>query len=425
MIFKTMKQTMKQRVAELSATLKPIAEPVSDNQFWEIQGVAEECTSYMFSYALYYDYRQDYDDTGYSCVIDKVEEFQVLRFFSFNAFMSDDYIRDYYTRTEEHEDEDDWIDEEEPEFPDLDITDITECKQIWIDRFGNTETIVFDQFDAENIFVSIKEKQDWFSNPQVSLAIIKAIKSEYEDYCHSEEELVLPTLKANYLHLIDKWQPNFATSAIEHGFTEDCFEYLNTLKVAIKHNYTLPTEYEDMKMYFDYLSSLVKMGRCLTEPRFVCPNNIREAYNAISEEYRNNLAEKKRLEALRNENDFAENHSYLFNIHFDNGHFQFDSLDSVEAYRMEGETMHHCIYQCAYYNKHDVLSMHVSDLEGNRVATCSVNVVKGTIVELQTICNDAQWRQGNEYKEIWNTLMARMHTFPRRQKEEVKQLKTA
>lgn len=73
-----------------------------------------------------------------------------------------------------------------------------------------------------------------------------------------------------------------------------------------------------------------------------------DVQNAVKQVKESKPKAEKKPKAQKKEKEFAEKHSYLFNIHFDNGHFKFDSLDSVEAYRQEGKMMHHCIYRCKY-----------------------------------------------------------------------------
>ncbi len=103
-------------------------------------------------------------------------------------------------------------------------------------------------------------------------------------------------------------------------------------------------------------------------------------------------------------------------------HLSYKSLDSVEEYRREGKIMHHCIYKCGFYEEHDMLALHITDHEGNRVATCTIDLLTRTIDQIQPIGNATgfkneygrEWKDEPEYKEIWNTIMARMHTLPKR-----------
>ena len=422
------------RVAELSATLKPI-QSHSDNQFWEMYGIAEEFVTDKYDYAFYYGYHTDFDGTFSSCVIDSAEEYQVLRFFNIHVFMDDAPIYNFYLNQKEHENEADWQDDEDYGMYDLQVKKVTETKQVWIDRHGKAQTIFLAEDQCnESPFVSIRAKQEWFNTPKVSWAILQSISDEHSDYCHTDEERILPTLRANYLHIIDKWQPDFASSAIKHGFAEKCIQFMNTLKVAIKHGYTLPTDRDTLSMYFDYLNLMQRLHLCMTEPRYICPIDLTREHDRLNELLTRQQETLARKRAEEREANFAEHHSYLFGIEFDNGHFHFQSLDSVEAYRVEGKIMHHCIYNANRYNNHDELALHISDMEGNRVATCSINVKTQKIVEIQPIGNDTgfyntygtDWKETNDYKEIWNVLCARMHTFTRKQvKPQDKQLKIA
>lgn len=416
-----MRQANTKRIAALSTALKPITAPLTDNQYWELSGMAEECISYRYDYLFSIGERNSFEGYFDSCIIEKCKEYFVIRFVRFNGYMGDERLHEYYTlcKDKDFDFDNDFEFEEEDSF---DITDIREYKQIWIDKYGNSHIVTLNRLEdnaSYDIFISLNSKDA--ISPAIAKKMLDILPDEYSQYCYTsydEEDLCLPVLKKHYIHLLDKWQKNFTEAVIEHGFVNECYKHCRSIKVAVKHNYILPTDYETLKCYFAYLDSLEKGGFCLTEPRYICPQDIRKAYENIDLEIKRQQEEKKKREAELKEKEFAKHHAYLFNIHFDNGHFKFDSLDSVEAYRREGEIMHHCVYQCCYYERHNILTLHISDLEGNRVATCSVDVVKGKIVELQTMCNNPEWRKSDEYKEIWNTLNARMHTFPKPQEEQ-------
>ena len=412
-----MRKEDKERITALSATLKPIKAPLTDNQYCELYGMAEECISYRYDYLFSIGERNSFEGHFDSCIIERCKEYFVIRYVRFNGSMGDERLHEYYTLCKDKDFDDDFEFEEEDSF---DISDIHEYKQVWIDKYANTCTIILENVEdpfTTDVFISLH--YDGVNAPYIAKKMLDILPDEYSNYCYTgnNDTLCHAALKQHYIHLLDKWQKGFTDAVIEHGFVTECYKYYRSIKVAVKHNFTLPTDYDTMKCYFDYLDSLERCGLCLTEPRYICPQDIRKAYEEIDLETKRRKVEKEKRDAERKEKEFALHHAYLFNIHFDNGHFKFDSLDSVEAYRKEGEIMHHCVYQCRYYERHNVLTLHVSDLEGNRVATCSVDVVKGDVVELQTICNDAKWREGDEYKEIWNTLMARMHTFPKPKKE--------
>ena len=414
-----MRQVDIQRVVALSATLKPIKAPLTDNQYSELSEMAEETISYRYDYLFHIGERNSFNSSFYSCIIEKCKEYFVARFVRSDCYMGDEQLHEYYTLCQDKDF--DFNDEFEFEKEDtLDISNTYEYKQVWFDKYGNSHTIILDnQTDAATTDVFTSLRYEGTISPCVAKKMLDILPEEYSDYCYTgnNDDLCHPILKKHYLRLLDKWQKGFADAVIEHGFVTECYKYYRSIQVAVRHNYTLPTDYDTMQCYFAYLNALQRVGRCVTEPRYICPQDIMKAYRETDREFMRHVEELKKVYVALQEEEFTKHHSYLFGIHFDNGHFRFDSLDSVEAYRKEGEIMHHCVFQSKYYNKHDVLTMHVSDMEGNRVATCSVDVVKDEIVELQTMCNNSIWREGAEYKEIWNTLMARMHTFPKPKKE--------
>jgi len=426
------KAIVKDRVAELSATLSPLAEPYNDCACSEMWGILEEFIGYNCRYNYYYgigDYSTE--NSFSSCVLQSVEEYQVLRFYQLDAYMSGEGTKKYDEDSALHADDDDedWFENQaDPDqyYDELEIRECFEYKQIWIDRSGNCRTIVLAPsfVDGTESFIKSHSLQSWISNPLVSKVILDNVE-EWSSYCYAYNEQSLEFFLSQTSNYLSINEPVFYDVICKSHLYQSTMPYYNTFRIAHRHGFEFPTDYNQAFKYLGILNYLKMDGELkgkdfLNAPYYICPTDIDKEWEKIEKKKAEIERKKEMLRIQREEKDFAENHSYLFGIDFDSEHFHFSSLDSIEAYLVEGEIMHHCIYKCKFYEKHHYLSMHIADFEGNRVATCTINVESRTINQIQPIGNGMgflhtygiEWTTTDDYKEIWRTLMARMHTFP-------------
>lgn len=67
--------------------------------------------------------------------------------------------------------------------------------------------------------------------------------------------------------------------------------------------------------------------------------------------------------------------------------------------------MHHCVYQCRYYLKKDVVIFSIRDDNGERLATLEYNVKSKEIVQCRAVCNKVPERYDDMVKvfnaNIW------------------------
>ncbi len=82
---------------------------------------------------------------------------------------------------------------------------------------------------------------------------------------------------------------------------------------------------------------------------------------------------KKRKKAMENEKHFHELKSKFFGIRFTDGTIQVHVLESVQEFLEEGVSMHHCVFDNAYYLKENSLILSAT-IEGRRIETVEVNL---------------------------------------------------
>lgn len=91
--------------------------------------------------------------------------------------------------------------------------------------------------------------------------------------------------------------------------------------------------------------------------------------------------------AKRQETDFYREKSCFFGIVISDSDIEISVLDSIEAFRAEGEAMKHCVFRCEYYAKSDSVILSAHDRQGNRIETVEFSIKQGKVVQSRGVCN--------------------------------------
>jgi len=77
----------------------------------------------------------------------------------------------------------------------------------------------------------------------------------------------------------------------------------------------------------------------------------------------------------------------FFGIVIQDGDIEITPLNSIEAYRAEGECLHHCVFKCEYYAKQESLILSAHDHKGNRIETVEFDLTQGKVIQSRGVCN--------------------------------------
>ena len=91
--------------------------------------------------------------------------------------------------------------------------------------------------------------------------------------------------------------------------------------------------------------------------------------------------------AKRQEADFYREKSCYFGIVISDSDIEISVLDSIEAFRAEGEAMKQCVFECGYYAKSDSIILSAHDLSGRRIETVEFSIKQGKVVQSRGVCN--------------------------------------
>ena len=143
------------------------------------------------------------------------------------------------------------------------------------------------------------------------------------------------------------------------------------------------------------LDALDYCGKDLRNPKFICPNNLKEAHDfwiakkraKIDEENRRRERERRMTPEQRyqanskhDEAQYKQAKSKFLNLEFVDQEIVVKPLQSVREFLDEGEYMHHCVFTNKYYSKNNVLILHAL-VEGVSIATIEFSLENFSIVQ--------------------------------------------
>ena len=158
-------------------------------------------------------------------------------------------------------------------------------------------------------------------------------------------------------------------------------------KIAKRNRY----EPEDYGLWCDTLRLLERCGHDIRSVKYICPKDLKAdhakwlAKATRIEERRRNMERMER--AKRQEADFYREKSCFFGIVISDNDIEISVLDSIEAFRAEGEAMKHCVFRCEYYAKSDSVILSAHDRQGNRIETVEFSIKQGKVVQSRGVCN--------------------------------------
>ena len=189
-------------------------------------------------------------------------------------------------------------------------------------------------------------------------------------------------------------------------YTDELNKYWPSVKVALRHGF----KPEHWISYFDYLKALKFLRYDMLSPRYVAPPDWNEIHDLVMRQYknkteamarkraeaiaiRNALAEEERLrlqeeEARKSAKSFARRIAKFEGLEIKDADIVISPLMSIEAFRDEGDAMHHCVFALGYYKKKDSLILSArTRREGKRLETIEVDIKDFKILQSMGIYN--------------------------------------
>jgi len=134
-------------------------------------------------------------------------------------------------------------------------------------------------------------------------------------------------------------------------------KYWPQIKICIRHGYMI----KDASMWLDHIEELEQFGKDIHNPKFICPKNL-AAMHQMYIDKRNEIRrkeERSKLVAKINEANimYKQDKAKYLGLAITDGELTVVILDNVNEFFLEGEAMHHCVFNSQYYRKEDSLIM--------------------------------------------------------------------
>ena len=166
----------------------------------------------------------------------------------------------------------------------------------------------------------------------------------------------------------------------------DIEDYWNTIKIAKRNGY----EFKDVRMWFDYIKMLERMGKDLNSPSLIAPQDLKTAHDEYVEKVnRQRVKEQKednRKKAEADQVKFEELKGRYIGLSMTDGTIRLHTLDSVAEYYDEGTKQHICVGSSGYYLKEDTL-VFTATMGGRTIATVEISLKDFSIIQCRAFAN--------------------------------------
>lgn len=163
-------------------------------------------------------------------------------------------------------------------------------------------------------------------------------------------------------------------------------KYWNTIKIAKRNGY----DFKDVRMWFDYIKMLERMGKDLNSPSLIAPQDLKTAHDEYVEKVnRQRVKEQKEANRKKAEADqakFEELKGRYIGLSMTDGTIRLHTLDSVAEYYDEGTKQHICVGSSGYYLKEDTL-VFTATMGGRTIATVEISLKDFSIIQCRAFAN--------------------------------------
>ena len=170
------------------------------------------------------------------------------------------------------------------------------------------------------------------------------------------------------------------------AYKSDIDKYWNTIKIAKRNGY----DFKDVRMWFDYIKMLERMGKDLNSPSLIAPQDLKTAHDEYVEKVnRQRVKEQKEANRKKAEADqvkFEELKGRYIGLSMTDGTIRLHTLDSVAEYYDEGTKQHICVGSSGYYLKEDTL-VFTATMGGRTIATVEISLKDFSIIQCRAFAN--------------------------------------
>lgn len=279
--------------------------------------------------------------------------------------------------------------------------DYAEVCRLWLDERGHTALTSLKRSLGYYI-----DSFNWES--EIELRTMSNVHSVISDtYVYPQYKLI-PVLKRNGMSLrFIKCHPFLLMkSLVTDRRIETLVKSGNTK--AVDHFLKVPTDLDlcwkshiiamrrgyvikDYSLWCDTVRLLDRLGRDIRSAKYICPADLSAEHDKwlrkvhAEEKKRLNMEQLKR--AKEKEELFYADKSRFFGIVISDEDIEISVLDSIEAYKAEGDAMKHCVFSMEYYTRPDSIVLSARDRDGKRIETIELSLTDFKVVQSRGVCN--------------------------------------
>lgn len=145
------------------------------------------------------------------------------------------------------------------------------------------------------------------------------------------------------------------------------------VRICIRNKYVIP----EWSIWYDYLELLRYFKKDISNPKFICPDNLREEHDKLvvmKREKQERESEEKKREKERIEKEILKTKKHLFPLKFTNGNIDIVVLKTIKDFKTEGKVLNHCVYESNYHKKVNSLIMSARK-NAERLETIEVSLI--------------------------------------------------
>ena len=189
------------------------------------------------------------------------------------------------------------------------------------------------------------------------------------------------------------------------GIAKDVFA---SIMVALRHGYKI----SDVDCWVDMVDMLARCGKDTRSPRWICPDDLKSAHDIV-ERMLNRKTEKEEIARILEEDGevmsrFVDRCGKWLGVEIVSGDLTIKPLQSLVDFKMEGDTLHHCVFSNGYYDREYTLILGAR-VNGVRTETIEVDTRDWRVVQ----CRGNNNQRSKHHDRILATVNKNMNKFRR------------
>jgi hypothetical protein len=192
--------------------------------------------------------------------------------------------------------------------------------------------------------------------------------------------------------------------------------YWDSVKIVIRNKYKI----KDAGIWYDYLDLLRYFNKDLRNAKYVCPKNLKAEHDRLMNKKREIIrledAEREKQRVINRQQklekaivEYVERWKNFFDLEFKKGNISISVLKSIDEFKEEGDELKHCVYTGEYYLKKNSLILSAK-VDGKRAETIELRLPELKIEQARGLKNNTT----EHHDEILNLVKTNLDKIKKR-----------